>query len=151
MARKTLTVTIDAEGRDQGKAFFIREMSASQAELWAAKAFLALARSGVEVPEGVTESGLAGIATFGFRALAGMTFGDARVLMDEMFACVQIIPNPAQPKVIRDLIEDDIEEVATRLRLRKEVFGLHVDFSLAGALQKSASASAPAADHVPST
>ena len=39
---------------------------------------------------------------------------------------------------IRDLIEDDIEEVATRLRLRKEVLELHVDFSTAGAPQTSA-------------
>lgn len=146
MARKTLTVVIDAAGRDQGKTFFIRELPASQAEMWAARAFLALARSGVEVPEGVTESGLAGIATFGFRALAGVRFEDAVDLMAEMFSCVQIIPDPTKPNVIRALIEDDIEEVATRLRLRKEVFGLHVDFSLAGALQISASASAPAAE-----
>lgn len=146
MARKTITVTIDAAGRDQGKAFFIREMPASQAELWAAKAFLAMARSGIDVPDNVASAGLAGIASFGFRALAGMNFADARDLLAEMFACVQIIPDPSRPGVIRDLIEDDIEEVATRLRLRKEVFGLHVDFSLAGALQTSASASAPAAE-----
>lgn len=146
MARKTLTVTIDAAGRDQGKAFFIREMPASQAEMWAVRAFLALARSGVEVPDGVAESGLAGIASFGFRALAGVRFEDARDLMAEMFACVRFIPDPSRPQVIRDLIEDDIEEVATRLRIRKEVFGLHVDFSQAGALQTSASASAPAAE-----
>lgn len=144
--RKTITVTIDAAGRDQGKVFFIRELPASQAEMWAARAFLALARSGVEVPDGVAESGLAGIATFGFRALAGVRFEDAVDLMAEMFTCVQIIPDPTKPNVIRALIEDDIEEVATRLRLRKEVFGLHVDFSLAGALQISASASAPAAE-----
>ena len=50
-------------------------------------------------------------------ALAGMTFGDARVLMDEMFACVQIIPNPAQPKVIRDLIGQPEIQVASANRV----------------------------------
>lgn len=138
MARKTLTVTIDAAGRDQGKAFFIREMPASQAELWAVRAFLALARSGVDVPEDIASSGLAGIASLGLKALTGLKFEEARDLMAEMFDCIQIIPDPSKPNVQRALIEDDIEEVPTRLRLRKEVLELHVNFSTAGAPQTSA-------------
>ncbi len=103
-------------------------MPASQAEKWAAKAFLALAKSGVEIPEDIASAGLAGVASMGLKALAGMTFADAEPLMDEMFACVQIIPDPARPEVVRALIEDDIEEIATRLRLRKDIFALHTDF-----------------------
>jgi hypothetical protein len=138
MARKTATILIDATGRDNGKAFFIREMPASQAEMWAVRAFLALARSGVDVPEDIASSGLAGIASLGLKALTGLRFEEARDLMAEMFACIQMIPDPGKPGVMRALIEDDIEEVATRLRLRKEVLELHVDFSTAGALQTSA-------------
>lgn len=45
-----------------------------------------------------------------------------------MFECITIIPDPSKPNVTRALIEDDIEEVATRLKLRIEIFKLHVDF-----------------------
>ncbi len=144
--RKTATITIDAEGRDKGKTFFLREMSASQAEKWAARAFLGMAKAGVEIPDDIASTGLAGIATVGFRAIGGMGFELAEPLLDEMFQCVQIIPDPSKPNVIRPLVEDDIEEVATRLKLRKEIFGLHVDFSKAGALFNSASSPAQAAD-----
>jgi hypothetical protein len=130
MARRTATVTIDAEGRDKGKAFLLTEMSASQAERWAARAMLALARNGVEIPEGIASAGLAGVAAIGIRALGGMAFDDAEPLLADMMACVQAIPDPARPNVSRYLIEDDIEEVATRLRLRMEVFTLHTGFSL---------------------
>lgn len=138
--RKTLTVTITAEGRDKGKQYLLTEMSATAAERWAAKAFLGLARSGLEVPEDLASLGLAGIAMIGFRAIGGMQFAEAQALLDEMFGCVQMIPDPSRPEVTRKLVEDDIEEVATRLRLRKEIFGLHVDFSSAGARLTSASA-----------
>ena len=128
MARKTLIVVIDAAGRDLGKAFLIREMPASQAEKWAAKAFLGMARSGVEIPADIAEAGLAGIASIGIKALGGMRYEDAEPLLDEMFQCVSFLPDPVKPAIVRGLVEDDIEEVATRLRLRKEIFNLHVDF-----------------------
>lgn len=141
--RKTATIAIEA-GRDAGKVFFLRELSASQAEKWAARAFLGLAKSGVDIPDDISRAGLAGIAAMGLRAIGGMQFAELEPLLDEMFACVQIIPDPTRPIVIRALIEDDIEEVSTRLRLRKEVFGLHVDFSAAGALLTSGTAPAQA-------
>ena len=138
--RKTLLITIDAEGRDFGKVFKLTEMSAVRAEKWAARAFLAMARSGIDIPDNIAEAGLAGIAAIGFRALGGMRFDDAEPLLDEMFATVELIPDPSRPNVARPLIESDIEEVATRLRLRKEVFSLHVDFSRAVGLLTSTSA-----------
>ena len=106
------------------------------------RAFLGLAKSGVEIPENISEAGMAGIATLGFRALSGITFDLLEPLLDEMFECVSLIPDPSRPQVVRALIEDDIEEVGTRLRLRKEVFALHVDFSQAAALLKQATAAA---------
>lgn len=133
MARKIEQITIKDEGRDKGKVFVIREMPASQAEKWAMRAFLALAKSGVDVPEEVAESGLAGIAVLGLRALSGLTFADAEPLMDEMFSCIQIMPDPTRPEVVRLLLEDDIEEVKTRLHLRKAVLSLHTDFFTAAA------------------
>ena len=140
MARKTATVTIDEDGRDLGKVFLLREMPASQAEKWAARAFLAMARSGIDIPDDMAGAGLAGIAAVGLKAIGGLGFAEAEPLMDEMFACIQIIPDPARPAVVRALVESDTEEISTRLRLRKEVFGLHVDFSGLAAHLKSAQA-----------
>lgn len=123
--RKTATVKIDAKGRDFGKVFVITEMSASQAEEWAARALFTMMNAGVEIPDNIAAAGLAGIAALGVGALTKVPFDAAKPLFDAMFTCVQVQPSP---NVMRPLIEDDIEEVATRLRLRKEVFSLHTDF-----------------------
>lgn len=128
MARKTATVTITDEGRDRGKQFKITEMPASQAEDWAIRAFLALAKGGIEIPEEVAGAGLAGLAKMGFGALKGMPYADARPLLDEMMACVQFVPDPARPSFERRLTETDVEEISTRLKLRIEIFNLHVSF-----------------------
>lgn len=142
--RRTATITIDAEGRDKGKVYLLTEMSASQGERWAMRAFLALAKSGFEVPPDIASAGLAGIAIMGIRIFGGMSFEDAELLANEMFQCISVMPDPARPEVTRGLVESDIEEIATRLRLRKEVFALHVDFSKVVALYRSARAAAGA-------
>lgn len=51
MARKEIYYTVEDKGRDQGKVFFIREMAASQAEWWAIRAGLAMAKNGVNLPD----------------------------------------------------------------------------------------------------
>jgi hypothetical protein len=109
--RKEASITIETPGRDQGKTFVLTEMPASKAEAWGARLMLALSRAGVEVPPGFFEMGMAGVA---------------KPLLDEMMACVRIKVNAG----VRDLIEEDIEEVKTRLRLRDEVINLHLNFSV---------------------
>jgi hypothetical protein len=54
--------------------------------------------------------------------------------------CVQIIPNPANPDIVRNLVDDDTEEILTIFKLQKEVLALHVDFSTTVANLTSASA-----------
>lgn len=126
MARKTKEFTIDnPDSRDHGKVFWLEEMSAAQAEKWAYRAFLALAKSGIELPEDVENAGLAGIATMGLQALSGLPWADAEPLLDEIMQCVQIKPNQS---VTRPLVEEDIEEPLTLMLLKKEVFTLHVGF-----------------------
>jgi hypothetical protein len=137
MARKEMTMVVEAAGRDHDKAFFIREMPAYQAEMWALRALLALAKSGVDVPENIVSAGMAGVFALGLKAFAGLSFTDAAPLLDEMMACVQIIPDPGRPTIKRGLVEDDIEEVATRVKLRAQVFELHTGFSLAAGPSKS--------------
>ena len=140
MARKSETITIAQEGRDYGKVFLLTEMPAAQAEKWATKALLALAKSGADLPQDVEGTGMAGVAVMGVKAFAGVTFSDAEPLMDEMLKCIKFVPEPSKPQIVRALvmdgISDDIEEVSTIIRLRMEVLQLHVGFSISGALSK---------------
>lgn len=137
--RKTKTIVITEQGgkenRDKGKRFLITEMPALQAEKWAARAFLALAHSGVQIPDDIKSGGMIGLAFTGLQMLQGVRFEEAEPLMDEMLACIQIIPDPTNPEFTRPLQVnigdgDDIEEVSTLLLLRQEIFGLHTDFFL---------------------
>lgn len=133
MARKTLRYTVSDAGRDQGKVFVITEMPASQAEKWAIRAFMAAASTGAEIPDDLSAMGMAGLFRLGSEALAKIPFALAEPLLDEMMGCVQIAPSAGNPNVVRGLIEDDIEEVATRARLRTQILQLHVGFSAADA------------------
>lgn len=144
MARKTIQVTGFTE-RDAGKCFVITEMGAFQAEKWAIRALLALARSGLDVPEEVMREGMAGIARFGLAAIAGAKFEELEPLLDEMFLCVQYMPDQKHPEIIRAVLDEDIEEVLTLAKLRGEALKLHVDFSkLAGRSKSPAGAETPA-------
>ena len=133
MARRETSLRISAEGRDQGKVFLLKEMSAFAGESWATRAFLALARSGTEIPEDLEAAGWAGIASMGLKAFAGLTYEEAAPLLSEMLDCVHIV----EEALTRPLTEDDVEEIATIVQLRREVFLLHVDFSKVVALLKS--------------
>lgn len=124
--RKSIVYTA-TDGRDAGTKYVITEMPASKVEKWARKALSALAKSGVEIPTDVENAGAAGLASMGFQALAGLDDVDAEYLMDEMMTCVQANPSA---EVVRALIEDDIQEVSTRFKIRMEVFKLHTGFSL---------------------
>jgi hypothetical protein len=124
--RKTLTYNCTQNNRDQGKVFLITEMSADATEQWAMQAFFALMNAGVDIPDDIAAMGFAGIVQLGLGALGRVPYGAVKPLFDSMMECVQIIPNPAQPNVVRALIDTDIEEVTTRIALRKAIFELHV-------------------------
>ena len=124
MARKESTFVAES-GRDKGKQFIITEMSASQAENWALRVILAVGNAGIEIPDGLASQGMAGLMAVGYMNLLKIPFEAAKPLLDEMMTCVQIMPSL---NIKRALIEDDIEEVSTRLQLRKAVWSLHMDF-----------------------
>ncbi|NWC11938.1 hypothetical protein HX776_24430 [Pseudomonas agarici] len=140
MARKVSQYTVQNEGRDLGKTFQITEMPSGQAEEWALRAFLAMIKEGIELPDDFMGAGMAGLARMGFTFVGKLPFDTAKLLLDEMFQCVQIMPNPNDKSVVRNLIADDIEEVATRVKLRLAIWKLHVDFSKAVAPSTSAQA-----------
>lgn len=122
-------------GRDAGKIFVLTEMSAVRAEKWAARALLAIRRSGVELPDDLANAGMAALAYAGFRAITSLSFDEAEPLLDEMMTCVTIQPDPTIEHT-RATIEADFEEVATILSIRDAVFKLHVGFSIAAELAK---------------
>jgi len=126
MARKETTFVADT-GRDTGKQFLITEMSASKAENWAFRVILAIGNAGIEIPEGLAAQGMSGLLAIGYMNLLKIPFEAAEPLLNEMMDCVQIIPSV---NVKRKLFEDDIEEVITRLQLRKSIWDLHMDFFL---------------------
>jgi hypothetical protein len=135
--RKNEIVTISADGRDKGKVFIITEMPALKAERWAIRALLALARSGVELPDDAARGGMAALAHAGLKALHNLAFEEAKPLLDEMWSCVTIVPNPRNIEVFRPLVMnemegDDIEEIGTIWVLRERVFRLHSDFFFKG-------------------
>ncbi len=147
MARRTVNVTIHQPavptvddqitgaqksgrpaGRDHGKMFLLTEMSAAKAEEWALRALLALTNAGAEIPD--DSAGIAGLAAAGFEALNKLTFAQVKPLLDEMFTCVQYVHKAGHPPQDAD---ENIEEVTTRLQLRKAVFQLHTGFLETGA------------------
>lgn len=133
--RKTKIVTIDTANRDKGKSFLLTEMPAAQAFKWAARAFLAMAKGGAELPEGIESAGMAGLANVSLAALSSLDWALAEPLLDELMTCVQI-KETAITRAL-DPNAEDCEEIATIFTLHKEVLMLHVDFSKAAALLTS--------------
>jgi len=131
MARKVQRIEITSEGRDQGKVFVVTEMDASRAELWAMKALLALIKENPELPDGLEYQGMAALASLGIPALSKLPFDVIVDLMEEMFTCVRVAPDKSNPDMTRSLIDNDIEEVGTRLKLRMDILKLHWSFSSA--------------------
>ena len=140
MRREHVVIIPANGGRDAGKAFHLTEMPAAQTEKWALRAMMGLIKGGMEIPDEIVGSGIAGIATLGLTAFGRMDFEIAEPLLDEMFNCIKIYGTPGKEETIRFLVENDIMEVGTRIRLRQEVFALHVGFSLAELRSKLSSA-----------
>lgn len=139
--RKTSTFTIprDDPGRDKGKTFLLTEMSASKGEAWAMRVLLALMGSNVQLPEDFETLGMAALAELGMKALAQLRWETAEPLLLEMMECVQFVGDPMKAAATTRPLWDsdgqpnpngdyDIEEVATRLKLRMEVWKLHMGF-----------------------
>ena len=139
MARRSEDVIIDLEGRDKGRVFRITEMPADQAEWWAMRAWMALSKAGVVIPDSDTEQGMWAVAAAGIPALSRLSPMEAKPLLDEMWECVKFIPDPTHPLVgNRTPMAQDIEEVATRMLLRMKVLQLHIGFSPTGGPLNSA-------------
>lgn len=128
MALKSTVVEIEAEGRDKGKKYLLTEMPALKAERWARHAAAAVNRSDLDAKDAIKELGMLGFYLVGFQALAGGDVEKVDALMNEMLQQIQIV----ETAVMRPLGGDgDIEEVATLIKLRKELLELHLGFTIA--------------------
>lgn len=145
MARQIVTYTVpDGKSRDAGKTFVIKEMSAFDVESWAMRAMLVIMANNVLLPPDLSarvqsgEAGLADLATLGLKSLSGLRYVDAKPLLDDMMSCVQIAPDKRNPSVLRDIVDDDIEEIMTIVELRKQIWRLHANFLSAADAQATA-------------
>ena len=119
------------DGRDNGKLFQITEWDAARAERWALRALFGLGKGGVEIPPQIIDLGAMAIMyAVGSQALR-IPSRLALRLADELMECVRRV----ETKVVRDLEPEDIEEVATRLMLKKEVLKLTFGFFTGAAFQ----------------
>lgn len=150
MPRKVDHVSVTDVNRDHGKTFIITEMDAWASLRWCAKAMLALAQGGTEVPPGTlkkaAERGPEAFATLGVQIFALIPVEVALPLMDEIKACVTYQPHDtrmaAQP--IQEGTMCQIEEPTTWWLLLQRAFGLHLGFLPAG--QPPTTDSTPQAD-----
>lgn len=146
MARKTklFRITGAGSGRDAGKTFLLTEMSSEDSEEWGTRALFAMMNNGVEIPDDLLSAGLAAVFAIGIKSLTKVPYDLAKPLFDDMWKCVQFVPD-GRAALARDLFADDIEEVATRLKIRKALLDLHLDFF------KDAAPSTQAPDAAPQT
>jgi hypothetical protein len=147
MARLSKTVTIDIPGRDFGKTFVLTEMGARAAFDWAARAFFATGRSGMEVPVNALDQAkssdnpgavFVALAAFAGQALMGCSYPEAHTLMEEAWNQIRIVPaDGAAPRPV-DFRGDDIEEVWTIIQLKRELLELHLGLSISQEFAKFA-------------
>jgi hypothetical protein len=139
MARKSLTF-IATDGRDEGKHFIITEMQAIPTAKWIIRMGLAIARSGTNAIKDAlnidwdtldwqSKFTVYEVATQGVSILGAMDFNEGEKVIDDLFKCVRLMPDPNHPNVIRDITcNEDIEEATTYAKLQMAAFKLHFDF-----------------------
>lgn len=128
MARKTCRITIDADGRDKGKTFVLTELPALDIERWTVRLVLALGKNGVNLPDVQADSGFAGIAGVLWVLIAQISPDEAEALLATMLQNLKI----DEGKITRELVDGDIEEAETLLRIRLAWVDLHSGFFAKG-------------------
>ena len=136
MSRKEIIYTVSDKNRDEGKQFLITEMSAYKAESWAIRLFLAIGNTGLDISPELAQQGMAGLLALGYSSLLKLPYESAESLLADMMGCIQAMPSS---NVRRPLIDEDIEEVTTRLQLKKAIWNLHTDFFMSADQSISAS------------
>lgn len=133
--RKEITIKITDDklaGRDVGKEFVITEMSAFQTEMWSFRALQLLSKEKLQINDFLNEDGgvsLNALKIFqvGLSSLSQCNPLEVKELFDEMMECIKIkMPGGGTRNIIDG--SDDIEEIYTIYKLRKEWFNLNFSF-----------------------
>ena len=138
--RKSATIVVAREGRDQGDTVTITEMAAIPATEWFIRAMQLLVRSGADVPPNIMEHGVAGFATIGIGTIIGgmgkAPWYEVKPLLDELLTCVTGYQKTGAiaPITQWNVIKGQIEEPSTILQIYEEVVSLHLGFSVAAKL-----------------
>lgn len=142
MTLKTAAITI-TEGRDAGKTFRITEWPCMRSERWILRAVFGLGKAGVEIPPEVFKLGAAPMAYVIASQATKIPSRLGLQLADELMECVQRVERTAD----RSLVDQDIEDFTTRLRLKAEVlkvlFGFFVDAASPSSPEPGASGAEP--------
>ncbi len=152
--RELEVVTIDVDGRDKGKTFVIKEMSAWALEKFGYRLTLALTRAGVDIGE-FAGSGFAGLVMAGVMSMPLLDFRDAEPLLDEMMEYVFVRPDPARPDMMRPLMRtpdgdgDDVQEVTTFYAIRAAFMKMHARFFSKGMPSKVSTSGATTSQELP--
>lgn len=149
MALKELTVEIEKEGRDQGKRFLITEMPVTQIDKWANRLLSSAAKGGInlkemeldkiadilqykkKIEEGKQIDVTGGILELGnltTQAIGNIDYDVLQDSLDELILqCVQVVSSNGISREMLS-VDEEISELSTLWKLRKEVFNLHIDF-----------------------
>ncbi len=132
MARRTTELHIDdKDSRDHGKTYVVKEMDAEAAEWWAFRVLQVILRgdNGDDLKLIDFKAPLAEFAPIalkmGLTAISRLPAEDAKPILADMMSCVSVkLPDGST----RALMAGDVEEVLTRVMLRKEMLSIHTGF-----------------------
>jgi hypothetical protein len=140
MALKEIDITV-TEGRDAGKTFHVKEWPCIKTEHWIMRVVLGLGKAGVEIPLEILQLGAGPTAYAIASQVVKLPAEEGIKLADELMNCVTIV----EQRLTRKLIDEDIEDVSTRLLLKGEVLKLLFGFFVPAASQTSVPAASPPA------
>jgi hypothetical protein len=127
MARRTVNVTIEEEGRDKGKTFVLTEMPATVGEKWAMQLMHLMLEAGAPIGEEEIAGGMAALASIPGGIRMARALQDPS--LDGWWDCVRYQHAANHPlQAINQGAACQIEEIATITHLRMEVVKLHTDF-----------------------
>lgn len=129
MARKEMTVTL--QDGEQTLTFKIRQFSCTAAVGWGIRAVMALAKSGVEFPEGANfqeafSQIMAGGPNVAVRVLGGLAYQDVNPLMEELLGCCSRVIDNYSEKCTTESVDAYMTEPGTLVKLYFEA--LKVNF-----------------------
>lgn len=124
------TIYESDHGRDAGKTFLITEMSAYDADLWGMIASIGARKNGLDMGDDPVQS-LSNVASKGvLNVLLHQDVDGAIDLTERLMKCVKW--QTQDGAATRNLMSGDIEEPATRIALKLEVWNLHTSFFFTG-------------------